>query len=305
LGSDATKRAGSVARDRSILTIHVLPVFGKKEIGAVTKADVQRLVNSWTATPAPSSVGRMYSCLRAMFSYAESSKLILPSPCRDIRLPQSPPRQAQILDGDDLEVLAAAMGINRPMVYLAVLGLRWGEIAGLRVGRLDFLRHTLTVAAQRTRGEKGRMVDADPRTKASRRTLAVPEPIMTMLSAHLAARGLTASDPDPMLFTSLSGEPLHYSNWRRRVWVPATQKAGFRGLHFHDLKHTAGTALVSQGVDVKTAQVRLGHANVSTTLGIYAQATERADRKAAQSLSEYFGPRSGRGVVSDSVNYPD
>jgi integrase len=145
------------------------------------------------------------------------------------------------------------------------------------------------------------MVEADSKTNAARRTLAVPEPIMTMLAEHLATRGITGGDPDAMVFTSLSGEPLHYSNWRRRVWVTATQKAGFGGLHFHDLKHTAGTALVSQGVDVKTAQVRLGHANVATTLGIHAQ-TERADRKAAQALSEYFGSRSGRGVVPVSVN---
>ena len=118
---------------------------------------------------------RHYSCLRALLSYAESCEAIVRSPCRNIRVPASSPRQAQILDGDDLERLAGSMGEYGPMLYLAAFGLRWGEIAGMRVGRLDFLRHTVTVAKQRTRGEKGGMVEQDAKTKAGRRTFTVPE----------------------------------------------------------------------------------------------------------------------------------
>lgn len=53
----------------------------------------------------------------------------------------------------------------RPMVYLAALGLRWGEIAGRRIGDVDFLRGVLNVVRQRTRGEKGRMLERDPKTR--------------------------------------------------------------------------------------------------------------------------------------------
>ena len=60
LAADGTKRASSLARDRSILRVHVLPVFGKKAIGSVSRADLQRIVNSWAGL-APSTVGRMYS----------------------------------------------------------------------------------------------------------------------------------------------------------------------------------------------------------------------------------------------------
>ena len=177
------------------------------------------------------------------------------------------------------------------MIYLAALGLRWGEIAGLRVGGLDFLRQTLTVAVQQTRGEGGRMVEQDPKTSAGRRTITVPDWVMTMLAEHLAVRGVTGSDPGGSVFVSPKGQPLHYNNWRRRVWVPAVACAGFEGLTFHDLKHTAGTTLVEEGVNVKTAQARLGHANPQTTLRIYTQATDRADRQAAERIGERFRPR--------------
>jgi hypothetical protein len=80
------------------------------------------------------------------------------------------------------------------------------------------------------------------------------------------------------------------------VWVPAVAAAGFEGLTFHDLKHTAGTTLVEEGVNVKTAQARLGHANPQTTLRIYAQATDRADRQAAERIGERSASDFARGM---------
>ena len=69
-----------------------------------------------------------------------------------------------------------------------------------------------------------------------------------------------------------------------RVWVPAVAAAGFEDLTFHDLKHTAGTTLVEEGVNVKTA------------LRIHAQVTDRADRQAAERIGERFRPLDGRGM---------
>jgi hypothetical protein len=64
-------------------------------------------------------------------------------------------------------------------------------------------------------------------------------------------------------------------------------------LNFHDLKHTAGTALLDEGINIKTAQSRLGHANPQTTLALYAQATVQADPEASDRLGERFRPRDG------------
>jgi integrase len=160
------------------------------------------------------------------------------------------------------------------------------------VDRLDFLRQTITVDSQRTRGLHGEMIDADPKSKAGRRSaLALPDWLMAMLAEILASRGVTATTPDALVFVSPDGAPLHYSNWRRRVWLPARAAAGFPELNFHDLKHTAGTALLDEGINIKIAQARLGHANPRTTLAIYAQATAEADREAANRLGHRFRPR--------------
>jgi integrase len=173
----------------------------------------------------------------------------------------------------------------------AVLGLRWGECAGLRVGAIDFLRQTLSVTTQRTRGVGGQMVDQTPKSNAGRRTMAVPEGLMAMLSAHLAAKGLSGADRDAHVFTGPDGAPLEYSNWRQRVWIPACRAAGLEGLRFHDLRRTNLTALVLDGADPKTVQARAGHSDPRLTLAVYAQATTEGDRRAADRLGERFLPK--------------
>ena len=123
-----------------------------------------------------------------------------------------------------------------------------------------------------------------PKSSAGRRTVSIPVQLANILSAHLTQCGLTGAEPDALLFSTADGEPLDYSNWRQRVWLPALQDADLKGVGFHDLRRTNATALVLDGVDVKTAQTRLGHSDPRLTLALYAQATGEGDRSAAQKL---------------------
>lgn len=80
------------------------------------------------------------------------------------------------------------------------------------------------------------------------------------------------------------------SIWRRRVWLPACATADLRGTGFHDLRRASATAPVAGGVNVKTAQDRLGHSDPRLTLDLYAQVTTAADREAADVVGEHFLP---------------
>jgi len=76
--------------------------------------------------------------------------------------------------------------------------------------------------------------------------------------------------------------------------LPACESVGLRGVGFHDLRRAAATALVAGGVDVKTAQGRLGHSDSRITLELYAQVTTEADRAAAEVVGERFLPTVAR-----------
>ena len=302
LGANDDKRPSAWARDESVVRVHLKPVLGDRPIGSLTPDDVRRLVDGWKVDHAPRSVKRMYGVLRAILNYAIQRELIVVTPCRGVTLPKATPFTRTVITPEQLGSLADALGPDyAPMAYLgAVLGLRWGECAGLRVSRVDFLDGRLMVAEQITRGPKGALVSGPPKSDAGRRTLSVPQPLMDLLSAHLTRRGLTGAHGDALFFTMPGGGPLRYELWRRRVWSPACVSSGLAGLTFHDLRRANATALVLDNVDLKTAQTRLGHSDPRLTLAVYAQASSAADRAAADSLGAHFfrGPREFRGMES-------
>ncbi|MDQ6617396.1 MAG: site-specific integrase [Actinomycetota bacterium] len=300
LASNPAKRPSALARDESIVRVHLVPRFGNATLAAVTQPDIQALVTAWSARSAPRTVRRQYGTLRAVFAYAVNADLIARSPCRKINLPAVDALNRRLPGPDELADLADALGVYAPMMWLGVLlGLRWGEAAGLRVGRVDLLRSEVTVDEQLTRGKGGMSGSGPPKSDAGRRTLTIPAPLVDVLAAHLASRGLTGRDVDTLLFVSPECRPLDYSHWRRRVWLPTCQAAGMAGLGFHDLRRANATGMVADGVDLKTAQTRLGHSDPRLTLAVYAQATAAGDRAAAEGLAARYmpGPRDGRATV--------
>lgn len=127
---------------------------------------------------------------------------------------------------------------------------------------------------QLTRGPGGLHYLGPPKAHAGRRTLAFPNALADLLQGHLARVGIGDADRDALLFTATDGQPLQYPNWRRRVWLPAVESASLDGLTFHDLRRTNATAMVLEGLDIKTVQTRLGHSDPRLTLAVYAQATQ-------------------------------
>jgi integrase len=278
--------------DEIVVRVHLKPLASRR-IRSVTQPDVQALVNAWSGSAAPRTVKRRYGVLAAIYAYAVAADWLARSPCRNIKLPSVASTRRRQLDPEQVAALAEGMDARyRPMVWLgAVLGWRWEEAAGLKVGALDVLRGTVTVAETNIRDAKGRPVKGPPKSRASGRTVSLPAALGDVLAEHMAARGLTAADTDRLIFEAPTGGPIRYANWRNRVWLPATKAAGLVGVGFHDLRRATATAMVAAGVDIKTAQVRLGHSDPRLTLAIYAQATTAADRAAAEILgAQFLGP---------------
>jgi integrase len=235
-------------------------------------------------------------------TFALDSDRIARSPCRRIRLPEPDSIRHTILTPEELHRLAAAVGPDSSgMVYLAaLLGLRWGECAGLRVGGIDFTNRMVSVETQLTRGIQGHMVTGPPKWN-SVRTVAAPDGLLRLLDNHLAGRCISHENKDALVFVSTDGNPLHYSNWRRRIWVPACRDVGLDGFQLKMLRTTNATIMVALAVDVKTVQTRVGHRRATTTLDVYAQPTAAADRLAADVVGNFFLPKTGASPDGQTV----
>ena len=298
LASDPGKRGSTVGRDRSALRAHISPAIGNRQLCTIRQVDVQELVNGLVKKKlAPKTVERTYGTLRAAFAYAVSAELISRSPCHNVNLPRAAKRVRRVVSPDDVVILAEAIDARyEAMVWVgALLGLRWGEVAGLRIGSLDLLLRSLTVTEAVTRDEHGRPMLGPPKSEAGNRTLSMPQVLVDILAGHLARMGLTGADIGSLVFPAPGGGHWSYANYRRRIWQPATAKAGLAGVGFHDLRRTATTQLVLGNVDLKTAGTRLGHSDPRLTLAVYAQATSEADRAAANTVGDRFAIAMGFG----------
>lgn len=87
-----------------------------------------------------------------------------------------------------------------------------------------------------------------------------------------------------MVFTNALGKPLENSHVLGRGLRHLLEKAGLPRLRFHDLRHTAASLLLAEGVTVKVVSELLGHADVSTTLRTYAHIIEGAQEQAASAM---------------------
>jgi integrase len=218
-----------------------------------------------------------------MFGYAVRNDWLARNPCRFVNLPPVEGTRRFDLTPEDVAAIAVHVPDEyRPMIWIgAALGLRWSEVAALRVGRLDLDAGRLTVAEGLTRGTGGRNVFGPPKSKLGTRTMFMPKAVVAMLLAHLERAGFSDDDADELVFTDEEGGPLRYSNWRRRVWLPPPLRPA-----------------------VPVAQTRLGHADPRTTLAIYASAPASIDRAAADVIgARFFGEKAKKASGTKSPRH--
>lgn len=301
LASAHHKRATTLARDRNVLHVHFRPAFGARALGTLNPLDVRKVMDGMSKRLAPATVRTNYAVLCAVLNNAVAAEVIGRSPCRGIKLPAAQRRrEVRFLTADELDRLGAAMpGEYRQTVYLGgVLGLRWSEVAGLRVGRVNLLRHTLEVVETVAEVE-GFAMAADVKSPASRRVLELPGFLAEGLAQHLGARGLTGADSDEYVFGAPGGGPLRPANFRNRVWAPAVRAAGLEGLTFHHLRHSAVGFLIDANAHPAVMQRRIGHGSIRTTLDVYGHVLPSTDHGATEHLEALFSGRVRHGCAMD------
>lgn len=106
---------------------------------------------------------------------------------------------------------------------------------------------------------------------------------------------------------SPGGGPLRASNFRRRVWEPAVEKAGLADLTFHQLRHTAAGLLIELGAHPKVIQDRMRHRSIRTTFDVYGHVLRSVDERVTAGLEALFSdcPRGARGALASGEEAPD
>lgn len=270
-----------------------LPVLGRLRVDEIDRRDVARFVNTMAGREkggAPKTIKNAHSVLSAVLETAVHEKHITHNPARGTRLPRAGEEDVEdirFLDYAEFDRLYDAT----PAAYqaLALLlfgtGLRWSEATALQVRDLDPARGTLRVVRAWKKQKKpatGFKI-GPPKSKASRRTIALPVEVVD------AVTPLLDRDGSDWLFTTVTGQVVRHNNFYNRIWVPTCKRAKLDPRpRIHDARHTHASWLIAQGVRLEVVQERLGHDDYNTTRRLYAHLMPDMVREAGVAASAAF-----------------
>lgn len=278
---------------------HVEPRFGGTAVARIRPSDVDRWLGDLIdAGVSPSRVRGALGVLSRLLDTALRDRAISTNPAaaRRERIPMSQPAERPVLspeevamlhDAADCEVNGKPKGSAALACLVSVLawgGLRIGEALSLQRRDVDLKRGTITVR----RSVDGEMNVTGTKT-GRQRTVTLPPSVTAELRTHLADVPI---QPDAWLFPSRNGTPLRYGSFRRWRWNPLLTRFNAARVAAkldpvdvmpHDLRSSCASLLIDAGASPKDVQAHLGHADISTTLNLYARVRPgRADDLAAR-----------------------
>ena len=218
--------------------------------------------------------------------------VIISSPCKVKGAGSEHAPERPVATVAEIEALHQAMPDHLKLVVLlaAWCQLRRGEILGLRHCDIDLENSTISIEQSRTFRMNGESLIKEPKSKASRRVLAVPLEMVDAVSAHLSI--YPCADGEALIFTGRDGKPLT-ANALQGSWERARESIDRTDLRLHDLRHTGLTLSAATGATTAELMHRAGHSSASAALR-YQHATEDRDRVLAAALGQLIRPVSNR-----------
>jgi integrase len=208
-------------------------------------------------------------------------------------------KDMMVLDENQVQSFLLAAGESRyQMIYFLTIatGLREGELLGLYSSDIDWVNRRIQIKHKLQRLPQGKgLAFSEPKSRAGRRVIIVGSVVLEKLRKHLNQQQLVrqfAGDrwqDNDLVFPSSIGTPME---WRNMVWdIKGTlQRAGLPNLRFHDLRQTAATLMLKEGIHPKVVQERLGHSQISLTLDTYSHELPSMQEEAAEKLDQLLTP---------------
>ena len=289
-------RPRTLTRYQGIVRLHLVPALGRVPLARLMPAHVERLLNTGMAAgQSPQSVAHWRAVLRTALNIAMRQGLVGRNVASLAEPPHIPEREVHALTPTAARALLDAVHGDRLETLFTVAlacGLRQSEALGLQWQDVNLDSGTLTVQRTLQRID-GAYRFLEPKTRGSRRTIALPQPVAASLrerhASQLAERlrvgaAWQGSQWGDLVFSDEAGGPLAGFHVTRRFRV-LLRLAGLPPMRYHDLRHGAASLMAAQGVTPRVAMEILGHAQISTTMNIYTHVAPELQRDAAERMA--------------------
>ena len=242
--SKANKSSATYERSERFSVKQLTFAFRGKHLYDITPIMIEKYKADRLQSITPASVNRELACLKYMYTKAIEWEYVKINPTKTVKLLKEPPGRLRYLKPEEVEVLLKTCASHlRPIVVTALnTGMRKSEILNLKWQEVDMGNRKITVA--NAKNNEKRVI-----------------PINNTLYQEISA--LTRNPECEHVFLGKDGLP---AGDIKKAFLGALKRAKITDFRFHDLRHTFGSQMVMQGVDIRTVQQVMGHKTIKMTM---------------------------------------
>lgn len=286
-----TTRAGYEEKIKN----HIIPHIGHLTLDKISEIHIQKWVNTLYNDKglSPKTIRNTFQTVSACLEKARKLKMIVSNPCEDVQLPKRQKYKAQVYDKNEIQT-ALKLTKGTPLYNVVLLGfglgLRRGELAALTWDDIDLKNQVVHIRKNMV------VVNGKPEIKAPKSEAGIRDIHISDAMQYELIKARKSYDEEKLRYgkwfednkyviRQCDGRPYN-PNSITRAWKRFTKANNLKHIRLHDMRHTNATAMIEEGVDIKTIQQRLGHSDISTTMNIYAHVTNKMDERAANMIDQ-------------------
>lgn len=266
---------------RNILNKHVIPYFADKSIQSITLQDIQNYEIEKSKELSSSTLKKHRELLKSIFQDAKRKQIISNNPLELMERQRKTSKKRECMNAAEVAELVqsvAGTDLEVPVVLASYLGLRRGEVLGLRWEDIDFEKGILHVCNTRTKAG-ATLIEKQPKTEKSNRSFLMPLPVVTALQKAQARKhemlesknfyvdcGYVVTKKNGMAFSP---------NYLSESFHNHVKKTGMKLIRYHDLRHSFASIANAAGTSMMEISSAMGHSNLGVTSSIYTHEFEQ------------------------------
>ena len=279
---------------RGMIENYLKPQLGEIRLQKLTARDIQQYYTWLTGEKelSPNTVIKHHNLLTNTLNAAERQEYITKNPMRAVSPPKKRQREAKFYTPEQLGILldkAVGTRLELPVFICAYLGLRRGELCGLRWSDVDLERQTITIENTRTQAGK-KEIEKGTKTASSTRTLYLPDTLCDMLKAArehqqaCRAEYKNAYDDNDYVVVMEDGRPFR-PNYLSELFGKFLADNDLPKIVLHELRHTFASLSNQAGIPAYNIGKALGHSTPATTQKIYTHLLDQTHTQAVEGVA--------------------
>lgn len=279
---------------RGMIKNYLKPQLGEIRLQKLTARDIQQYY-TWLMDEkklSPNTVIKHHNLLTNTLNAAERQEYITKNPMRAVSPPKKRQREAKFYTPEQLGILldkAVGTRLELPVFICAYLGLRRGELCGLRWSDVDLEHKTITIENTRTQAGK-KEIEKGTKTASSTRTLYLPDTLCDMLKAAkehqqaCRAEYKNAYDDNDYVVVMEDGRPFR-PNYLSEMFGKFLADNDLPKIVLHELRHTFASLSNQAGIPAYNIGKALGHSTPATTQKIYTHLLDQTHTQAVEGVA--------------------